>query len=202
MATATESARQSKSARSTSTRKTKNDLKDAYNIAKVFKQGESHATRIPPEPIASLLEYTRLHLFFVEYSVAIQNRMYNINYQIHPGFDDHFSKPILPTALALMEEEMVHPEKLKACDLSHLTQVIRQASHGRLGENLAQELLESALTTFTIPYTPDALSFNLKLLAEEYEHIHKAILPQLKERIKCSLRELPFEHHLDEIPYF
>lgn len=202
LATATVSARQSKSARSTGTRKTKNDLKDAYNIAKVFKQGESHATRIPPEPMASLREYTRLHLFFVEYSVAIQNRMYSIKYQIHPGFDAHFSKPVLPTALALMKEELVHPQRLKACELSYLTQVIREASHGRLGESLAHRLLESALTTFTIPYTPEALSFNLKLLAEAYEHIHRAILPQLRERIKDCLAQVPFEHHLDEIPYF
>ena len=47
-ATATVCGRQTKHARSTVTRKTHNDLKDAYNIAKVFKQGDSHATRIFP----------------------------------------------------------------------------------------------------------------------------------------------------------
>ena len=52
-ATATVCGRQTNHARGTVTRAAKNDLKDAYNITKVFKQGESHATRILPEPLAS-----------------------------------------------------------------------------------------------------------------------------------------------------
>jgi hypothetical protein len=70
--TATVSGRQTKRAGGTGTRKTRNDLQSAFLVAKVFKQGESHASRIPPEPLATLREYTRLHLFFVQQSVAIQ----------------------------------------------------------------------------------------------------------------------------------
>jgi transposase len=201
-ATATVSAVQSKNARGTTTRKSKNDLKDAYNVAKVFKQGESHATRIPPEPIASLREYCRQHLFFVQYSVAIQNRMYNIHYRTHPEFASHFSKSVLPTTLALMRQELVLPQKLLACDPDHLTQVIRQASRGKLGVDRADELLLSARTTFALPHATDALSFNLNLLAQAYDHIHQVILPSLRQRIERCLAELPFEHYLQEIPYF
>jgi transposase len=200
--TATICGRQSKHARGTGTRKTKHDLKDAYLIAKVFKQGESHATRIPPEPLASLREYTRQHLFFVEYSVAIQNRMYNLRYQLHPDFDSHFSQPVLPTTLALMREELVYPQHLKTYPLDALTQLIRQASHGRLGTELAEALVHSAHTTFSVPTAGEALSFNLKMLAQAYEHIHQVILPPIRQRIEEGLRQLPFEHHLDEIPYF
>ncbi|MFQ6058666.1 MAG: IS110 family transposase [Anaerolineae bacterium] len=202
LATATICGRQSRHARGTGTRKTKHDLKDAYLIAKVFKQGESHATRIPPEPLASLREYTRQHLFFVEYSVAIQNRMYNLRYQLHPDFDAHFSQPLLPTTLALMREELVYPEHLKAYPLDALTQLIRQASHGKLGAGLAQALVHSAQRTFSAPTAGEALSFNLKMLAQAYEHIHQAVLPPIRQRIEEGLRQLPFEHHLDEIPYF
>ena len=63
--TATVSGRQTKRAGGTGTRKKRNDLQSAFLVAKVFKQGESHASRIPPEPLATLREYTRLHLFFV-----------------------------------------------------------------------------------------------------------------------------------------
>jgi hypothetical protein len=89
-ATATVCGRQTNHARGTVTRKAHNDLKDAYNIAKVFKQGESHATRILPEPLASLREYGRLHQFLTSYSVAIQNRMHGIRYAVFPGVRPSF----------------------------------------------------------------------------------------------------------------
>jgi hypothetical protein len=44
------------------------DLTAAEAVMRTFrvKQGESHATRIPPNPMASLHEYIRPHLFLVE----------------------------------------------------------------------------------------------------------------------------------------
>lgn len=203
-ATATVCGRQTKHARSTVTRKAHNDLKDAYNIAKVFKQGESHATRILPEPLASLREYCRLHQFLVSYSVAIQNRMYCIRYQIHPEFDDHFSKHVCSTTLALMEAELVHPLHLLDCDLDSLTHLIRSASRGKLGRQRAEELLLSAQSTFPPPYAVPGLSFSLKILAQAYRHLHTHLLPPLVQRIQALLEadDFPFIHHLDEIPYF
>lgn len=199
--TATVSGRQTKRARGTGTRKTHNDLKAAYLIAKVFKQGESHASRIPPEPIASLREYARLHFFFVKYSVAIQNRMFDIRYQTHPGFDDLLSKPTIPTALALAKEELVHPVRLLQADHDELVQTLRRASRGKLGDQLADALHHSALTAFYAPYAVDALSFNLRMLAEAYDHIHRHILPPLRARMDDCLNRLPFEQYLPEMPY-
>ncbi|RLJ05587.1 MAG: IS110 family transposase [Candidatus Aenigmatarchaeota archaeon] len=199
--TATVSGRQTKRARGTGTRKTHNDLKAAYLIAKVFKQGESHASRIPPEPIASLREYARLHFFFVKYSVAIQNRMFDIRYQTHPGFDDLLSKPTIPTALALAKEELMHPVRLLQADHDELVQTLRRASRGKLGDQLADALHHSALTAFYAPYAVDALSFNLRMLAEAYDHIHRHILPPLRARMDDCLNRLPFEQYLPEMPY-
>jgi hypothetical protein len=162
--TATVTGRQARKAQGTGTRKTHNDLKTAYLIAKVFKQSESHATRIPPEPIASLREYTRLHLFFAEQPVAIQNRMFDLRYQIHPTFDDLFSQPIMPTTLALAQEELVHPVRILKTEPETLVQVIRRASRGKLGDRLAEALHHSALASFYTPYAPEAQSFNLKLM--------------------------------------
>jgi transposase len=203
-ATATVSGRQTKHARATVTRKTHNDLKDAYNIAKVFKQGESHATRILPEPLASLREYCRLHHFLVRYSVAIQNRMYCIRYQVHPEFDNHFSKSVCATTLALMDAELVHPLHLLECDLNHLTSMIHTASRGKLGRKRAEELVLSAQHAFPPPYAQQGLSFSLKLLAQAYRHIHTVLLPPLHDRILAILDadDFPFVHHLHEIKYF
>jgi hypothetical protein len=92
-ATATVSAVQTNHQRQTKTRKSKNDLIDAMNIAKVFKNGESHATRMPHPTIGRLREYCRTHFFFpdksglrsVQLLVAMANRMHGIKFQINTG---------------------------------------------------------------------------------------------------------------------
>ncbi len=203
-ATATVCGRQTNHARGTVTRPAKNDLKDAYNIAKVFKQGESHATRILPEPLASLREYCRLHQFLTSYSVAIQNRMHCLRYQMHPEFDDLFAKPVCPTTLALMAAELVQPQALLKCDLADLTELLHQASHGKLGQTRAEELRLSARFTFPPPYAVAGLSFSLKVLAQAYQHIHTQLLPPLEEHIQTTLaaKDFPIQHQLHEIKYF
>lgn len=203
-ATATVCGRQTNHARGTVTRAAKNDLKDAYNITKVFKQGESHATRILPEPLASLREYCRLHQFLTSYSVAIQNRMHCLRYQLHPEFDALFSEPVCPTTVALMEAELVQPQRLLQCDLADLTALIHQASHGKLDGARAAELRQSARFTFATPYAAEGSSYSLKLLAQAYAHIHDQLLPPLAQRIQTALTaaDFPIHHHLAEIKYF
>jgi transposase len=203
-ATATVCGRQTNHARGTVTRKARNDLKDAYNIAKVFKQGESHATRILPEPLASLREYCRLHQFFTSYSVAIQNRLHGIRYAIFPEFDALFAKAVCPTTLALMQHELLLPHNLLQADLNDLVHLIHTASHGMLGREKAEALRLAAQATFPPPYASAGQSFSLKLLAQAYQHIHTHLLPPLKERIQATLsaRDFPIRHHLDELPCF
>lgn len=203
-ATATVCGRQTNHARGTVTRAAKNDLKDAYNITKVFKQGESHATRILPEPLASLREYCRLHQFFTSYSVAIQNRMHCLRYQMHPEFDALFSDPVGATPVALMDAELVQPQRLLNADLAELTDLIHQASHGKLDAARAAELQQSARFTFATPYAAPGSSYSLKLLAQAYQDIHGQLLPSLEQRIQETLTaaDFPIQHHLTEIKYF
>lgn len=203
-ATATVCGRQTNHARGTVTRAAKHDLKDAYNITKVFKQGESHATRILPEPLASLREYCRLHQFLTSYSVAIQNRLHCLRYQLHPEFDALFADPVCATTVALMEAELVQPQRLLQCDLADLTTLIHQASRGKLDAERAAELQQSARFTFATPYAVAGSSYALKLLAQAYRHIHTQLLPPLETHIQTTLSatDFPIQHHLPEIKYF
>ncbi len=203
-ATATVCGRQTNHARGTVTRAAKNDLKDAYNITKVFKQGESHATRILPEPLASLREYCRLHQFLTSYSVAIQNRMHCLRYQMHPEFDALFADPVCATTVALMAAELVQPQRLLQCDLADLTTLIHQASRGKLDAERAAALQQSARFTFATPYAVAGSSYALKLLAQAYQHIHTQLLPPLETHIQTTLSaaDFPIQHHLPEIKYF
>jgi transposase len=128
--------------------------------------------------------------------------MFDLRYQIHPGFDDLFSKSVIPTTLALAKEELVHPFKLLQADPKMLTQVIHQASRGKLGAPRAEAILRSASHAFYMPYAPAAQSFNLKLMAQAHEYIIHHLLPPLQARIQECLDEIPFPQYLTEIPYF
>jgi transposase len=200
--TATVCALQTKHARRTKIRKSKTDLIDAIAVAKVFKNGESHASRMPHPVIANLREYCRLHLFFVQFLASIANRIHGTLFICHPEFEEHFSKPMLSTALALMKEELVVPEKILSCPVEELTKIIKKASHSRLGEPLAKSLIESATMTFAVPFAIEALSFSMKALASIYEQVKRVTLPALVAKIKECLDNIPFFHQLDMIPYF
>jgi transposase len=201
-ATATVSAFQTHHARQTKVRKSKNDLIDAMNIAKVFKAGESHATRMPHSTIRCLREYCRTHFFFVQFLVACANRMHAVKFQIFPEFDTHFAKSTGATPLALMQAELVLPENICATPIEELAQVLHIVSRGRFGQEKAEALQQSAHTTFATEYADEAHSFCLKVLAEVYQHIQKVTLKALKAKIQECLKQLPFEHQLATIPYF
>jgi hypothetical protein len=112
------------------------------------------------------------------------------------------AKSIIPTTLALAKEELVHPLKLLQTDPQTLTEVIYQASNGKLGAPRAEAILRSARQTFYMPYAPEAQSFNLKLMAQAHEYIIDHLLPPLQARIQECLTQIPFPQYLTEIPYF
>lgn len=139
-ATATVSALQTNHQRKTKVRKSKNDLIDAINIAKVFKAGESHATRMPHLTLRLLREYCRTHFFFVQFLVAIANRLHGIKFSTFPDFDTHFSKPTGATPLALMQAELVLPKQLCTISTKELTQLTNRpakAASPNVGPKLA-----------------------------------------------------------------
>ena len=200
--TATVCALQTNHARKTCIRKSKNDLIDAINVAKVFKSGESHASRIPHPVIANLREYTRLHLFFAQFLASLANKIHGTLFISHPEFESHFSRTMSATALALMIHQLVIPENILSCPVEKLIQVIKKASHGRLGEPLAINLRESAHTTFAFPFATEALSFSMKALASLYEQVKGVTIKALMAKIKECFLNLPFFHQLETIPYF
>lgn len=131
--TATVSAVQVKHLRGTQTRKKKSDAIDALQVAKLFKNGASHASRIPPEPLASLRELCRAHLFFAEFLVAAQNRIVVQRFVLHPESCTPFRRIKQRTPMTLVTQGLVAPSRLLALSLDELTQLLPQTSHGRHG---------------------------------------------------------------------
>ena len=101
-----------------------------------------------------------------------------------------------------MQAELVLPKQLCAISTEELTQLINRVSRGRYDYQKALELKQSAHTTFAVDYADEAYSFCMKLLAENYQYIQKVTLPALVAKIQECLKNLPFKHQLDTIPYF
>jgi len=162
--TATVSAVQVKHLRGTQTRKKKSDAIDALQVAKLFKNGASHASRIPPEPPASLRELGRAHLFFSEFLVAAQNRMIAQQFVLHPESRTPFTRINQRTPMALVTQGLIAPRRLLALSVEELTQLLRQASRGWHGVDVALQLRQSALTTLAMPPAEPAVSYSQALL--------------------------------------
>jgi hypothetical protein len=200
--TATVSAVQVKHLRGTQIRKKKNDAIDSLQVAMLFKNGASHASRIPPEPLASLRELCRAHLFFAEFLVAAQNRMTAQQCVRHPESRAPFTRVTQRTPMTLMTQGLIAPARLLALSLEELTQLLRHASHGRHGVEEARQLRQSALTTLAMPPAEAAVSYSLALLGRSSLYVADQILQPLEHRIRELLHQVPFRHHLEEIPFF
>jgi len=183
--------------RKTKMRKTQTDKIDAKFIAKLHKQGQSHPTKFPEEPLMSLRELTRLHSFLCDLRGSIHNRQAMICFRIHPESASRLSDLFGKTAQTLMEKELVHPETLSQISLNRLTRVLKKASHGRFGEEKASELKESAAKSFGMPEAKFGLSRCLKALAQSARHLDQIINP-LEEVIEEFLSKVP--QQLETLP--
>ncbi len=200
--TATVSAVQVKHVRGTQIRKKKNDAIDSLQVATLFKNGASHASRIPPEPMASLRELCPAHLFFAEFLVAAQNRRTAQRCVRHPESWTPCTRVTQRTPMTLMTQGLIAPARLLTLPLEELTQLLRQVSQDRHGVEEARQVRQSALTTLAMPPAEAAVSYGLALLGRSSLPVADQILPPLEHRIRELLAQVPFRHHLDEIPFF
>ena len=183
-------AKQTKYSRGTRMRKTKTDEIDAVHIAKLFKAGESHPTRFPPEPIMNLRELTRTYTFLTDMRVMSLNRIGVILFETFPEFCRIFSTPFIRTALNLMKKRMVHPGNLKEASIEELALTLSKTSKGKLGREKAEELIQGAMSTFGIPEAHKAFSQALSSFATLAEDIERT-LKSLEEIISEELEKVP-----------
>jgi transposase len=104
--------------------------------------------------------------------------------------------------MTLVTQGLIAPARLLALSPEELTQLLRRASHGRHGVEAAMQLRHSALTTLAMPPAEAAVSYSLALLGRSYLYVVDQILRPLEHRIRELLQQVPFRHHLEEIPFF
>lgn len=127
----------------TQIRKTKTDKIDARHIAKVMKNGDFRRSVIPGERASTCRQLTRLWFALNCQRTRVKQLILSTLEWRWPEFEAHFSDPLGATAQAVLRLAP-SPQSLLGVDLAALTQLIEKASRGRLGADLACQMLESA----------------------------------------------------------
>jgi len=186
----TVSASQTNSSRKTKMRKTQTDEIDATQIAKLYKQGNSHPTKIPPEPLMSMREMTRLYSFLLDIRGNLYNRVKTLSFQLFPELESCFSGLFIKTTKALMEKELVNPAILSKIRVDKLVNILKKASRGRFSLSKAKELKEKASSSFGMKRGTPGFSYGLSLLVLLANFINSLLVP-LKEKIGSLLVTVP-----------
>lgn len=182
---------QTKNLRKTLMRKTKTDTIDAKLICDLYKQGKSHKTKFPEEPLFSLRELTRLYKFLVDIKAMALNRIHGYILQIFPEVETVLSKSSANTLFSLCAEELLHPQILSKTRIDKLSNFLSSASHGRLNRDFATILKSAAKTSFGLKEGEVGFSFALKTLTLLYRQLENLLLSLEKERIEPLLAEVP-----------
>lgn len=186
---------QTKNLRKTLMRKTKTDTIDAKLVCDLYKQGKSHKTEFAKEPLFSLRELTRLYKFLVDIKAMVSNRIQVYLFQVFPELEEILPKSSKNTLFSLCTEGLIHPETISKTRVDKLTNLLREASHGRLKRDFAVKLKSSAKTSFGVREGKAGFSFAIKLLTTFVMQLEQLLLRLEKEQIEPLLKNVPQKFH-------
>lgn len=182
---------QTKNLRRTLMRKTKTDAIDAKLIADLYKQGKYHETKFHPEPLFSLRELTRLFKFLVDIKARLLNRIYTYLFEIFPEIFAVIPKTSLNTLLTLLKFNLASPQNIINTRVDKLSNILKNASHGKINSSKAEKLKSVAESSFGIPEGNIGFSAALSTLASLYLTIDELLSALENGSIKPLLESVP-----------
>jgi transposase len=183
---------QAKRARTTGSRKNRDDLVDAKAAATVFLMGDAHKTKFPEPLWADLRELERMLIFIDKFTSGLKNRMRSSLFQSLPEFEELFAKNTVSSrsTLHLLMKGLSNPDRLKEISAVDLTKTLKEGSHGRLGYQRAVQLKELAESSFGIPRGSNARSIALRFGAQLVDFIDQKITQPLMHEIEETLEKI------------
>lgn len=172
---------QSDSLRNLYIRVTKTDAKDAFVIAEVLRIGRYTETVVPDETVLALRDLSRLRVEFTVTLGSLKRQAHAVMDRIFPEWSRLWSNPWGTTARAVLSAYPT-PAALAAADPGALTDLIREASHGRLGAETVMRLQNTAQRSFGVTYGLDAAGLSMHLLMEQMAFLEQQI-QTLDERL-------------------
>src|SRR5258708_136607 len=153
-------------------RGTKNDRIDALLIVKVLRFGDYKESDIPSEDLFALRQLTRLRSDLVYMTTNTKLKIISIFDQVFPEYKALFSDMFGTSSKALLAEAAL-PEEIVKIPTAKLTQLLKKASRGKLGEKQAKDVKKMAEKTIGIHLGLDAFSLSLEILLAQIAHLEK-----------------------------
>jgi transposase len=151
-------------------RKVKNDRRDAWIIADLLRIGRVRPSYVPGRDIQPLRDLERFRMELVDQVGDAKRRILGVLDKVFPEYESLFSSVFITTSRELLKRAAT-AEEFAALDLKEIAQVVRKASHGRLGMEQAERLQQAARTSLGLPYLRDAAAVELRCLIAQVEFL-------------------------------
>lgn len=176
----------------------KTDAKDALVIADLVRQGKSRPIS-SQEGIYQELRYLGdvRHRISVERTDLLNrlNRLLDLLFPELPGMFKHLDGVTIRTLLKVAPT----PDEILKVGLERLTELLKRASHGKLGRQRAEAILAAAGRSVACRYGVETLRFELQLLLPRIEEV-LAQRDQVDARMAAMLGKIDYAPKLLSIP--
>lgn len=176
----------SKSKQAGTLRRTKTDKNDARYIASLLVSDSSTPYRKPVYHILTLKSLTRARFRLIKEVQPTKNVYRRLIHILFPEITDFFYNLYSPSVLSLLHS-FPSAKQIAECNITKLSNLLKKSSRGRISEEKAKKLKESAKNSIGV-YNPGFV-FELKQVIERilfYEH-QKADLEKEISRIMEEL---------------
>ena len=168
--------------------KVKTDAIDCTVIAETLRCGDFEPSKLADEKTMSLRHLTRMRKAMVDDIADLKRHITTALDQVFPEYDNLFSNTFGESSKAFLKR-CPTPEEVAAIDIRTLTNLLNQASNGKIGREKAKEAKELAKGSCGISLASETLSFQIKILAKQIEFI-EGQLDEVDAKIKETLDEL------------
>lgn len=170
-------------------RKRKSDGHDALWIADYIRISRTLWLPTIQPDLIQLRELTRFRARLAEQVGDCKRKMVSILDRVFPEYEQVFSKVFVRASRQLLAEALT-PEEFADFDLSELSQLLRQASHGRYGPEKAQQLQATARRSVGVGFLTDALRVQMHCLLQQLDLLEQQ-QQQLEAEIENMMAQLP-----------
>lgn len=176
----------------------KTDRKDAGVIALLIRMGRFQRLVLPKGPFAELRCYARFReRKIVELGVQ-RNLLHSLVDVVFPEYGSLFSKIEGKASLTLLKH-FTTPDRILHAGFQNLSQVLHQASRGKLPAACAKRLMEAASTTVGGKEGIEATAFAIRNIVASLERIQGEIA-LIEAELARVLDRIPYVHPLLSIP--
>ena len=171
-------------------KKAKSDRIDAHSLATLLSL-ENHKPLSIPDPILdNLKELTRFRADMVKDRTSLLNQLHETLSTLFPELATIFSQLASPTCLSLLIA-YPGPEYISHAGKARIAETLRTASRGRIGEALANALVETAQESVGVLQKQPALALRVSILGERIIALTEAI-EKVEKEIADLFQKLPY----------